>query len=224
MGWTCIFTFTRPPPSASGRSTSNRSCAGGSLHQRQIGLLHPPRGECRLEPSRVRRPAAAGDEAAGLAVQPVGRVGLLARRVAVTLLQRPGERAHVVARRGMDGEARRLLHHQERLVLVDDGERRRLAGVSRAPLAQGEAQPGPDARLGQELGLCVHQAAAAQEPQQPVRRKRTLELLRHVVGEGPARVVRLDLVMDQRVVAQVRMPPRSLYNSAGCGAGRACAR
>ena len=99
----------------------------------------PPRGECRLEPARVHRPAAAGDEAAGLAVQPVGRVGLLARRIAVTLLERPGERAHVVARRGMDGEARRLLHHQERLVLVDDGERRRLAGVSRDSACAGRS-------------------------------------------------------------------------------------
>src|SRR5712692_348676 len=71
--------------------------AGLALAQRQVGLLHLPRREGRLERARVQGPAAARHQAARLAIQAVRRVGFLARRVPVPGLQRPRQRRYVVA-------------------------------------------------------------------------------------------------------------------------------
>ena len=127
-----------------------------SLADRQVGLLHLPRSKRRLERAGVQGAATAGDEPAGLPIETMGGVGLFPGSVAVAGLQRPRQRRDVVARGRMQRQARRLVDHQEPVVLVHHRHRRRLPLVAGRTLAQGEAQPRPHARLGQELRLRVH--------------------------------------------------------------------
>ncbi len=126
------------------------------------------------------------------------RIGLVALGVPVAGGERVRQRREVIAGSGVQREMGGLVDHQQRFVLVDDRDGRRLAVVARCPLAQREPEPRPDQRLGQErLVLRVDQRLAAQHPLD-LARVEAPQLLSDVGRERPARVVGLDDEFDQR--------------------------
>ena len=103
----------------------------------------------------MHRRAAAGDNPARLAIEPVRRIGLLPAGIAMALRESPGQGTDVVPGRRVEREARGLVDNQQRLVLVEDGNLRRLSRISGAPLAQRESEAGPNPGFRQQLGLAV---------------------------------------------------------------------
>ena len=131
---------------------------------------------------------AAGEQARGLAVDPVGGVHLPVREAEP---RGRGEGVRRVARGRVDREPGRLVHDEERAVVVDDAEVERRVRLGLGVLEEREGEPRRDAgrrlepppvlALEPVLDEVLH--ALAREP---------ADLLLQVAVEPPAGVVRLD--------------------------------
>src|SRR5437764_13041957 len=91
----------------------------------------------------MHRRAAAGDDPARFAIEPVRRIGLLPVGIAMALRESPGQGTYVVPGRRVERQARGLVDNQQRLVLLKNGNLRRPSRIARAPLAPREPEAGP---------------------------------------------------------------------------------
>jgi hypothetical protein len=183
---------TREPPPArlvdvvDGRVDLAFVGGGHPLHQGGVPALHAMRAE-EVAQGRARgRAQGEGEGARGVAVEPVHDADVRPPRPpAGDVLPHPGQRRVLVARVGSrrhGEEPRRLVHHQDVVVLVQEGEGR---ARTRARLEIGI--PG-------DVGAGLHQEAGLQRGPAA---DRDLALLDHV-ARPPARQLRMPL--DQREV------------------------
>ena len=185
-----VHAHLHPAGSGEGERRLDREAVPGgvALHERQVGLRHPPGGEGGLEGPGVLRGAAAGHEPGGLPVEPVGRVHL-ARRVG--RLGERGEGVLGVARGGVHRQAGRLVDDEETGVVEDHPEDHGGLRLRVGVLQDREAHPGGDPGGWLQPGRPLVLDAGLDEPLDALPGEAP-DLLLEVAVEPPPGVVRLN--------------------------------
>jgi hypothetical protein len=188
-----------------GRVDGPRFGRGGALDQGGVAPLDPVRAEQVAEPGPGGRGEREGQRPRGVAVQPVHDAHVRpARPPAGGVLLHAGERGVLVVGvgRGRDGEQpRRLVHHHDLFVLVEEGDG---GAHARARLAVGV--PGDGGAGRDQLSRLQHRLAL----------ERDLALLDHVAGAPPGE---LGVERDEREVQaeahRAQSSPRASSQAAG---------
>src|SRR5215470_9740453 len=168
-----------------------------ALADREVLLVHAPSAKIlHQRPSNVARSPADHDSRC-LSIQAVRWPSLEA--LAVLPAEQHHQRAVVVPRRGMDGQTRRLIEYQERVVPVQLDQRRGSLGLLRHPPAQAEGEPRTNEARGLEL-VFAEQALLDDALDASAGQARNLDS--QVLVQPPSGVVRFDgeLNLDEAVL------------------------